>query len=592
MGWNATPVSGPRIYNLFPLLAGPIARWSDHLERIARMRFDWVYVNPFHETGFSGSLYAVRDYARLDARLIAESDASEALGGEAADALVRGFVDTAEASGQHVMMDLVVNHTSKDALFVETHPDWYARDDRGEMRSPFAIDPGDPARRTVWGDLAELDWSQRHAREAMLDAFGTIVGRYAALGVRGFRCDAAYKVPADVWRRLIEVARGLVPTALFAAETLGATPAQVEQLAAAGFDYLFNSSKWWDFRADWLLEQYEAFRHIAPSIAFPESHDTVRLASELEGSSSDELAAHYRFRYLFAATFSAGVMMPMGYEYGFAKALDVVATRPEDWEMPRFDIIDFIAAVNSLKARIEPLNEEGPQERLNPPDAWPLTLLRHSLRGDRRVLSLFNPSRRELAFDTSVIAAAFESADFLDLTPLRGPLATNGDGEAFLQPLEARVFVSDDPLVARGDAARSGPTNAGRVAIEHVAPSLDAGRYAVKRTLGETFAVEADVFLDGHDEPAAVVKFRERGTSAWTEQRMEPIGNDRRRATIPLPRIGTYEYVVEGWVDAFASWQNDVRKKRDAAQPLALEFVEGRALLGDAVDRARGKERA
>jgi hypothetical protein len=43
----ATQVSqGPRIYNLFPLLAGPLPRWKPHLERARRMEFDWLFVNP------------------------------------------------------------------------------------------------------------------------------------------------------------------------------------------------------------------------------------------------------------------------------------------------------------------------------------------------------------------------------------------------------------------------------------------------------------------------------------------------------------------------------------------------------------------
>ena len=46
---------------------------------------------------------------------------------------------------------------------------------------------------------------------------------------------------------------------------------------------LFNSLKWWDFESPWLLDQYEKFRRIAPSIAFPESHDTERLVTELHG---------------------------------------------------------------------------------------------------------------------------------------------------------------------------------------------------------------------------------------------------------------------------------------------------------------------
>jgi starch synthase (maltosyl-transferring) len=51
---------GLRIYNLFPTLAGPIAGWTAQLPRIAAMGFNAVYINPFHDTGFSGSLYAVR----------------------------------------------------------------------------------------------------------------------------------------------------------------------------------------------------------------------------------------------------------------------------------------------------------------------------------------------------------------------------------------------------------------------------------------------------------------------------------------------------------------------------------------------------
>ena len=60
--------AGPRIYNLFPLLVGTVAAWRRELPRIARMSFDWVYVNPFHETGGSRSLYAIRDPYRLDDR--------------------------------------------------------------------------------------------------------------------------------------------------------------------------------------------------------------------------------------------------------------------------------------------------------------------------------------------------------------------------------------------------------------------------------------------------------------------------------------------------------------------------------------------
>ena len=73
-----------------------------------------------------------------------------------------------------------------------------------------------------------------------------------------------------------------------------------------------------------------ALRRVAPSISFPESHDTARLAAETGG---DE--AVQRQRYAFAAAFSAGVMMPIGYEFGFRRQVNVVETMPSDWERAR-----------------------------------------------------------------------------------------------------------------------------------------------------------------------------------------------------------------------------------------------------------------
>src|SRR5207249_12226951 len=61
----ARPGTPPLIYNLFPTLAGPAPGWVAHAARAAQIGFDWLYVNPIHYPGFSGSLYAVKDHFRL-----------------------------------------------------------------------------------------------------------------------------------------------------------------------------------------------------------------------------------------------------------------------------------------------------------------------------------------------------------------------------------------------------------------------------------------------------------------------------------------------------------------------------------------------
>ncbi|HEY3147469.1 MAG TPA: alpha-amylase family glycosyl hydrolase, partial [Dongiaceae bacterium] len=330
----AQDAGGPRIYNLFPPLAGSISDWGAHLRRIAAMNFNWVFVNPFHATGGSGSIYAIKDpYSLSDLALGSMPRQDER-------AALRQFTSDARRLGLRVMMDLVINHTARDAVLVADHPEWYRRNPDGTPYAPRAVDPDDPTKVTVWEDLAELDYETPSARAGLVDYWTQYVRHYAGLGFDGFRCDAAYQVPADAWRPIVAAARQTAPGLKFFAETLGCTTDQVVALAGAGFDYTFNSAKWWDFRAPWLLDQYEQFRLFAPSIAFPESHDTERLAA-LETDA--QRAASLKFHLLFAACFSSGVMMPMGYEYGFRQKLDVVKTRPQDWEETGIDLTEFVA---------------------------------------------------------------------------------------------------------------------------------------------------------------------------------------------------------------------------------------------------------
>ena len=590
---------GPRIYNLFPLLAGSIEDWTSHLPRIAAMGFDWVFVNPFHLPGFSGSLYAVKDYTLLHPLFQGSSKAPP-------DRLLGDFVAAAERQGLGVMMDLVINHTAKDSILVERNPHWFARDERGEVKSPSAIDPGDPGQITVWEDLAEIDYADRPEREEIVGEWRRLVERYADLGFRGFRCDAAYQVPAEVWSELIAAARAVRKDAVFAAETLGCRLDQIEALAPADFDLLFNSAKWWDFEAEWLLDQYEQFRSIAPSIAFPESHDTDRLSVELMGRGivdPGEIEAIYKRQYLFSATFSTGVMMPMGFEYGFRKRLHVVETRPSDWEDPLFDLGAFIAEVNAMKAGQPVLNEEGPQRRLVDGNGSVVSLVRRSDSNDGAVLSLINPSReRSAEFDVgSVIDLRIPGAEVANMaTRSTGPVGTP-DHIVRLAPLEMRVISARAGGKAnrKSSSSKRGspkvdrtPLTSRRITIQNVWPELDDGRFAIKREVGDRLEVWADIFRDGHGKIAAVLKTRSLDQEDWDETPMELMnaGLDRWRGAVRLERNTRYAYTIEAWTDAFEFWRDEIGKKIDAGQEVTLELAEGRHIVAAAQARAEGVE--
>ncbi|MCO5051156.1 MAG: alpha-amylase family glycosyl hydrolase [Verrucomicrobiae bacterium] len=364
------------LYNLFPLLAGPFARWQPHLERARALDFDWVYINPIQRPGVSGSLYSITDYHQLNPALANPGDPASL------DDQCRAMISQAHAGGLKLMIDLVINHCAYDSPLLQQHPDWFARDATGRV-AHASCQHG--ATRVVWADLAQLDFHQSRDAEGLFRYCQGIVTHLLALGFDGFRCDAAYMVPTNFWRRLIEETKRLHPRICFAAETLGCSVDETRATARAGFDYVFNSSKWWDLNSWWLIEQYNLLRETAGSISFPESHDTPRLCEELNGNLNG-----LKQRYLFAALFSAGVMMPMGFEFGLRRPLHVVHTTPADWQLNGVDLQPFIRSVNRIKQRFPVFQEESLVNVLPYHNPNILLMWKASTRGKGEALLILN----------------------------------------------------------------------------------------------------------------------------------------------------------------------------------------------------------
>ena len=244
--------------------------------------------------------------------------------------LLRAFTKAARGHGLRVIMDLVVNHTAKDSELAARRPQWFARDATARSvrhsRSIRMI----PKRRR-YGAISPNSTTGRRSATRSSAYFEDLVRHYVGLGFRGFRCDAAYKVPATVWRRLIGAAKASDPDVVFCAENLGASEEEVLALDGAGFDYLFNSLKWWDFESPWLLDQYEKFRHIAPSIGVSGEprHRAARhrIAGGRVSGGPDRGALSAGL--CVSAAFSTGVMMPMGFEFGWSRRISVVPNGDE-----------------------------------------------------------------------------------------------------------------------------------------------------------------------------------------------------------------------------------------------------------------------
>jgi len=124
-----------------------------------------------------------------------------------------------------------------------------------------------------------------------------------------------------------------------------------------------------------------------------------------------------------------------------------------------------------------------------------------------------------------------------------------------------------------------------RAVVESITPSLDGGRFPVKRIVGDKVTVEADGFADGHDVVACDLKWRPAGTADWFSTPMKPLGNDRWRAEFPVDAIGLWQYTVHGRVDPFLSWRHDFARRVEL-DDVRVAARSGATLIAETAARA------
>ncbi|MCK9451848.1 MAG: alpha-amylase family glycosyl hydrolase [Bacteroidales bacterium] len=161
--------------------AGTFEAFQEHLPRLKALGVDILWFMPIHPIGEEnrkgtlGSYYSIRDYKAVNPEF-GDLEAFKTL------------VDKAHEMGFKVILDWVANHTSFDHDWVTAHPDWYNRDENGEIVSPFD-----------WSDVADLNYEDNPALwDAMIDAMKFWVRE---ANIDGYRCDVAGMVPVAFWEK-------------------------------------------------------------------------------------------------------------------------------------------------------------------------------------------------------------------------------------------------------------------------------------------------------------------------------------------------------------------------------------------------------
>ena len=134
------------------------------------------------------------------------------------------------------------------------------------------------------------------------------------------------------------------------------------------------------------------------------------------------------------------------------------------------------------------------------------------------------------------------------------------------------------------------PTILQTVVIEQVKPELDGGRYPIKRIVGESLEVTANIFKEGHDTIAGILRYKVHGDKHWQEIPMHHVDNDRWTGSFVLSENTRYLYSIGAYVRSFDTWQAELTKKHGVVPDLSSELLEGKAQLKDAMSQAKGPD--
>ena len=117
--------------------------------------------------------------------------------------------------------------------------------------------------------------------------------------------------------------------------------------------------------------------------------------------------------------------------------------------------------------------------------------------------------------------------------------------------------------------------NQRRVVIDHISPSVNCGKFYIKRVVNEIVHVNAHVLADGHDVLAASVLYKHENEKKWRETRMNLVVNDEWQASFTVEKQGYYTYKVQAWVDYALNWRYGLKRKIDDNQYVFSELLEG-----------------
>lgn len=310
---------------------GSFNAFAAHLPRLKKMGVDILWIMPINPIGEKnrkgplGSYYAVQNYTAVNPEFGTLDD-------------FKSLVKKAHALGMHVIIDWVPNHTAFDNPWITEHPDWYLKNDKGEI---YPVTMGNEA----WTDVTGLDYSNKALWKGMTDAMAFWLRE---ADIDGFRCDVANNVPTPFWNYARAELDRIKPVFMLAE---GDKPDQHEH----AFDMTYGWDTWDLFvkiakgAADarslqhFLADPPQRFPRDAYRMRFTSNHDK----NSWDGSDKELYGPAFKAMSVLAMTLPGMPLIYDGQESGLDKRLEFFKKDPIEWK--NYQYAPFYAHLLKLK---------------------------------------------------------------------------------------------------------------------------------------------------------------------------------------------------------------------------------------------------
>ena len=184
------------------------------LDRLDSLGVDIIWLMPIYPRGATmNSPYAAMDYKAVNPAYGTVDD-------------VKAFVARAHELGIKVWLDWVPNHVAQENPWVQTHPDYFTKDAKGQMIHPHG-----------WGDVLELNYQNPALVNEVNSALKFWIEQ---CDVDGYRCDyvSSPTISVAYWQDIIAQLKSFIPgKKIEMMSETDITDRATQHIDSCGFDY-------------------------------------------------------------------------------------------------------------------------------------------------------------------------------------------------------------------------------------------------------------------------------------------------------------------------------------------------------------------